>query len=78
LPLAGTYLEALRGGEHEAEQRLWTVIRREARDAFTLATGPQRRTADGLFRIANAANWLEKRLKTIELSVIKVRKEKKS
>lgn len=62
LPLGGIYLEALGGGDDEAEQRLWTVIRREARDAFALATGPQRRTADGLFRIANASNWLERRL----------------
>jgi CRISPR type I-E-associated protein CasA/Cse1 len=63
LPLSGTYLEALGGGDQAAEQELWDVIRREARDAFTRATGPQRRTADGLFRIANATNWFEGRLK---------------
>jgi hypothetical protein len=63
LPLSGTYLEALGGGDQAAEQELWDVIRREARDAFTRATGSQRRTADGLFRIANATNWFEGRLK---------------
>lgn len=62
LPLADTYLKALGGGDHAAEQELWAVIRREAHNAFTRATGPHRRTADGLFRIANATNWFEGQL----------------
>lgn len=63
VPLASTCLEALRIGDQTAEQELWAVIRKEARDAFSLASGPQRRTADGLFRIANAANWFERGLR---------------
>jgi CRISPR type I-E-associated protein CasA/Cse1 len=78
LPLGSMYLEALRNSDPSAEEIFWVLVRREARGTFSKAAGPQRRTADGLFRIANARNWLEKRLKTIELSVIKVRKEKKS
>lgn len=78
LPLSGTYLETLRHTDSAAEEELWALVRREVRGTFSKAAGPQRRTADGLFRIANARNWLEKRLKTIKLSFIKVRKEKKS
>ena len=62
LPLSSTYLEALADGDLTAEETLWNVVRREARAAFTNATGPQRRTADGLFRIANASNWFKGRL----------------
>lgn len=60
--LSHTYLDELGSGGSEAESKLWERIRKEARDAFTRATGPQRRTADGLFRIANASNWFERRL----------------
>lgn len=60
--LADTYLEALASGDPTAEKSLWNVIRKEALDAFALAKAPHRRTADGLFRIANAANWFEGRL----------------
>ncbi len=62
LPLSGTYLDALVSGYQDAEQTLWKVIRREALDAFNKATEPHRRTADGLFRIANATNWFERQL----------------
>jgi Tfp pilus assembly protein FimT len=62
LALSSVYLDALDVGDLAAEEELWTVIRREARAAFTNATGPQRRTADGLFRIVNASNWFEARL----------------
>ncbi len=75
LPLGSTYLEALGGGNPAAEQKLWNVIRREARAAFAHATGPQRRTADGLFRIANAANWFGGRLNRL---LPRPGKEKKS
>jgi len=74
LPLAGTYLEALGGSNPAAERELWNAIRMEARAAFTHATGPQRRTADGLFRIANAANWFEGGLNRL---LPKLGKEKK-
>ena len=60
--LTRTYLDALRGGNAKAEQELWNQIRSEARQALARATGPHRRTADGLFRIANASNWFERRL----------------
>jgi len=63
VPLASTYLEALGSGDQAAEQDLWRVIRTEALAAFSHAAGPQRRTTDGLFRIANAVNWFEGRLK---------------
>ncbi len=76
--LVRTYLKALESNNPAAEQELWTVVRMEATAAFSRAAEPQRRSADGLFRIANARNWFEKRLKTIELSFIKVRKENKS
>jgi hypothetical protein len=60
--LARTYLDALARNDSKAEERLWDKVRRQAREAFAGATGPQRRTADGLFRIANARNWLERSL----------------
>jgi CRISPR type I-E-associated protein CasA/Cse1 len=62
LPLNNTYLVELAGGNPKAKETLWNVVRKEARDAFILAKTPQRRTADGLFRIANAGNWFEGRL----------------
>ena len=63
--LSRTYLDALESNEPKAEKELWKRVRKEARDAFRRATGPHRRTADGLFRIANASNWLERRLASL-------------
>ncbi|MEW6533421.1 MAG: type I-E CRISPR-associated protein Cse1/CasA [Thermodesulfobacteriota bacterium] len=60
--LSRTYLDELGSGDSEADARLHERIRKEARDAFARAAGPHRRTADGLFRIANASNWLEGQL----------------
>jgi len=60
--LSRTYLDELGNDDSKAESNLREGIRKEARDAFRLATGPHRRTADGLFRIANASNWFEGRL----------------
>ena len=75
LPLSGTYMEALGGGDQAAEQELRAVMCREARDAFARATGPHRRTADGLFRIANADNWFRGQLSRL---LSKPGKEKKT
>jgi CRISPR system Cascade subunit CasA len=74
LPLSSSYLKALNDRDQVAEQEIWAVIRREARDAFARATGPHRRTADGLFRIANATNWFERQLNR---HLPKLAKEKK-
>lgn len=60
--LSCNYLGELGSIGSKAEEKLLERIREAARDAFTCAAGPQRRTADGLFRIANACNWLERRL----------------
>ena len=62
LLLCRDYLGQLARGDREAQTRLHGSIRREARNAFKLACAPHRRTADGLFRIANAHNWFERRL----------------
>jgi CRISPR type I-E-associated protein CasA/Cse1 len=60
--LTRSYLDALACNEPTAERDLRGKVRKEARDAFAGATDPHRRTADGLFRIANASNWFERRL----------------
>ena len=60
--LTHSYLEALANNDSKAEDDLCGKLRRQAREAFSRAAGPQRRTADGLFRIANARNRLEGRL----------------
>lgn len=60
--LSRSYLEELNGNDSKAEEKLWNIVRKEAHDAFKHAAEPYRRTADGLFRIANASNWLERRL----------------
>ena len=60
--LCRTYLDEIGSGVPEAEKTLRKSIREETLIAFAHAAGPQRRTADGLFRIANASNWLERRL----------------
>lgn len=75
LILSRDYLNELGSGNSQAEATLWERIRQEARRSFFRATGPQRRTADGLFRIANASNWLERRLGSI---LPKPRQEKHS
>jgi len=63
--LSHSYLNALAGNDSEGEKSMWGEVWRQAREAFSGAAGPQRRTADGLFRIANARNWLERRLSRI-------------
>lgn len=63
--LSHNYLDALERNDLKAEDDLRDKIRRQAREAFSIATGPQRRTADGLFRAANASNWFERRLARI-------------
>lgn len=60
--LSHSYLDALARNDSKAEEGMWGKVRRQAREAFSDATDPQRRTADGLFRIANASNWFERRL----------------
>jgi CRISPR type I-E-associated protein CasA/Cse1 len=60
--LARSYLDDLSSNKPTADEGLRTTLRREARAAFTKASAPHRRTADGLFRIANATNWVERRL----------------
>lgn len=64
--LSHSYLDALARKDSKAEEGMWGKVRRQAREAFSGATGPQRRTADGLFRIANASNWFERRLRSIQ------------
>jgi len=73
LPLSSTYLEALGSGDSAAEETLLNLVRKEVRAVFAHASGSQRRTADGLFRIANADNWFEGRLNRL---LPKPRKEK--
>lgn len=60
--LSRTFLDELGRGSSAAEERLREAIRKEARNAFKRAADPHRRTADGLFRVANAGNWFERRL----------------
>ena len=60
--LTGDYLSELGHGNNQAESNLAQCLRREARTTFTRLADLQRRTADGLFRVANANNWLERRL----------------
>lgn len=74
--LSRTYLDELGSGDSKAETTLRERIRKEARDAFTRATGPQRRTADGLFRIANASNWFERTLASLLPRPLRKKSEK--
>ncbi len=60
--LSHSYLDALADNALKAEEYLWSTVRRQARETFSVAAGPHRRTAAGLFRIANANNWFERRL----------------
>jgi CRISPR type I-E-associated protein CasA/Cse1 len=60
--LGRSYLEDLANNKPGADGGLRAMLHREARDAFTRASAPHRRTADGLFRIANARNWFARRL----------------
>lgn len=63
--LAHSYLDSLTRQDADAERELHTRLRGEARDAFRRAAAPLRRDADGLLRIANAGNYLERRLATL-------------
>jgi CRISPR type I-E-associated protein CasA/Cse1 len=63
--LSRTYLDDLGRGDSRAEAGLYGTIRKEARDALARAAAPHRRTADGLFRSANAGNWFEGRLRRL-------------
>jgi CRISPR type I-E-associated protein CasA/Cse1 len=60
--LSRTYLDELGRGDSQAEANWQVTVRKEASDAFTSAIAPQRRTADGLFRIAYASNWFKRAL----------------
>lgn len=60
--LAHSYLDDLAVQNPDARKTLNDRLRSEARAAFRAASDPQRRSADGLFRIANASNYLERRL----------------
>ncbi len=60
--LAHSYLEDLAAQKADAKKTLTGKLREEAMATFKAAADPQRRSADGLFRIANASNWLERRL----------------
>lgn len=62
-PILGhTFVQELENDVARAEQDLWERVRRAALAAFQQAASPHNRTADGLFRIANASNWFERRL----------------
>jgi len=63
--LTRSYLDALASNKPKAEGELRVQVRKEARDAFSRATEPHRRTADGLVRTANASNWFEGRLASV-------------
>ena len=60
--LAHDFLDTLAAGGTDAKKQLNDSLRRQARDALAAATGPHRRNAHGLFRVANASNFLEGRL----------------
>lgn len=60
--LVYTYLEDLAAGNPRANEDLDNGLKVAARNAFRLAADPHRGSADGLFRIANASNYLELRL----------------
>jgi CRISPR type I-E-associated protein CasA/Cse1 len=70
--LTRVYLDALARNEPKADFDLQDKVQKGAREIFARATGPHRRTADGLFRIANASNWFDRRLATL---LIKLRRE---
>ncbi len=59
--LAHSFLDDLTAQAADAKSKLYDRLRKEALDAFKAAADPQRRSADGLFRIANASNYLERR-----------------
>jgi CRISPR type I-E-associated protein CasA/Cse1 len=60
--LSRTYLDKLASRDSKAEANGLAAIRKEAGNALTRASAPQRRTADGLFRIAYATNWYQRQL----------------
>lgn len=68
--LANSYLNALAAAKSDARKVLYERLRTEARTAFKASADPQRRSADGLFRIANASNYLERRLARLLPKVI--------
>jgi len=74
--LSHSYLDALARNDSKAEEGLWDKVWRQAREAFSGATGPHRRTADGLFRIANASNWFERKLATLLPKPLREKSEK--
>jgi len=61
--LARSYLADLAAQKPEARSSLDNWLGMEARNAFANAAAAHRRNADGLFRIANAGNYLERRLR---------------
>ena len=60
--LAHDYLDGLGKGDASALQTLNREVKTQARRAFKGASDPHRQAADGLYRIANASNYLERRL----------------
>jgi CRISPR type I-E-associated protein CasA/Cse1 len=60
--LAHVYLNELVNDSQTASNTLKESLKKESRDAFARASAPLRRSADGLFRIANASNYLERRI----------------
>jgi CRISPR type I-E-associated protein CasA/Cse1 len=60
--LARSYLDDLPKQSADAKENLNVRLKQVAREAFQRMAASHRRTADGLFRIANANNWLERRL----------------
>lgn len=60
--LAHEFLDSLVSDQEDAKRDLERSLRKEARAGFSRAAAPLRRDADGLFRIANASNYLEGRL----------------
>lgn len=60
--LSHDYLGELARDPIAATTKLKESLREQARSAFSNAAAPLRQGADGLFRIANASNYLERRL----------------
>jgi hypothetical protein len=60
--LVHSYLTDLAANKLNIKQKLYGRLKQEASMAFKAAADPHRRDADGLFRIANASNYLERRL----------------
>lgn len=60
--LVEKYLNELNIEQFQAEGELYRTIRHQARETLRSIAEPHCRTADGLFRVANATNWFERKL----------------